>query len=101
MGACGVPERHGSVFGIIDEVTIEERLSVAFHEAGHAAMIFWRRESLHDRPIVLHNDRYGGSVLIQLNESNESDLMVLISGHMAQLLAMGVVPKVPIRHCSS
>jgi len=65
---------------------------VAFHEAGHVAMIFWRRESLHERRIVLHSDRYGGAFEVSLYESDESDLMVLISGHMAQLLAMGVVP---------
>lgn len=76
----------------------EERRNVAFHEAGHVAMIFWRRESLHDRRIVLRNERYGGSVVSPLYDSNESDLMVLLGGPIAELLSTGVVPKVPVRN---
>jgi hypothetical protein len=78
-------------------VELNTRLSFAYHEAGHAAMIYWRREALHSRCVVLHTDRFGGHNLVPLYESCETDLMVLIGGHLAQLLAAGIVPQKAIR----
>lgn len=78
-------------------MTADERRIVAFHEAGHVAMVYWRCESLHARKVVLHADRYGGATLINLYERTEWDLMVLLGGPMAELLAMEIVPKQPIR----
>jgi hypothetical protein len=78
-------------------MTPEDRRSVAFHEAGHAAMVYWRRESLHARRIVLHKDRFGGSLILPGHDYTEDDLMVLIGGPMAEFLSMGIVPKIPLR----
>jgi len=75
----------------------EERLSVAFHEAGHSAMHYWRRESLHSRWIMLNEDRYGGATHVPLLDLDESDLMILIAGPLAQLLHLGVMPVRAIR----
>ena len=81
----------------IRQMTGDERRTVAFHEAGHVAMVYWRCESLHARKVVLHTDRYGGSTLIPIYEQTELALMILLGGPMAELLAMDIVPKLPIR----
>jgi hypothetical protein len=78
-------------------VELDTRLSIAYHEAGHAAMVYWRCESLHEWRLVLHADRFGGANLVPMYESCESDLMVLVGGNLAQLLAAGIVPTRPIR----
>ncbi len=78
-------------------VELDTRLSIAYHEAGHAAMVYWRCESLHERRLVLHADRFGGANLVPMYESCKSDLMVLVGGNLAQLLAAGIVPTRPIR----
>ena len=78
-------------------MTADERRTVAFHEAGHVAMVYWRCESLHARKIVLHTDRYGGSTLIPIYEQTEWALMVLLGGPMAEFLSMGIVPEQPLR----
>jgi hypothetical protein len=77
-------------------MTAGERRFVAFHEAGHLAMIYWRRESLHERRVVLHTDRFGGSSYVPAFDSTEWDLMVSIGGPMAEFLAMGIEPKRPL-----
>jgi hypothetical protein len=53
------------------QMTAEERRFVAFHEVGHLAMIYWRRESLHERQVVLHTDRFGGSSYIPIFDYTE------------------------------
>jgi hypothetical protein len=74
-----------------------ERQYVCFHEAGHAAMFFWRSESLHERRIVIHTARFGGSTIVQCWDLCESDLMMLIGGPLAELLSVGIVPQKAIR----
>lgn len=82
-------------------VEMNSPLAVAYHEAGHAAMSYWRRESLDSRLIVLHADRFGGSTYVPVyGEGSETDLSVLIGGPMAEFLSMGIVPKVAIRFSS-
>src|ERR1035441_3414886 len=78
-------------------MTADERRTVAFHEAGHVAMVYWRCESLHARKIVLHTDRYGGANFIPMYDLTELALMVLLGGPMAEFLSMGIVPKQPLR----
>ena len=70
-------------------VEMNSPLAVAYHEAGHAAIVYWRRQR--GGSIVLHTDRFGGSMNAQLWNMNESDLMVLIGGPMAECLARGIV----------
>ena len=82
------------------QMTDEERRSVCFHEAGHAAMFYWNRESLHARRIVIHGNRYRGSVVAPMWDLSETDLMKLIGGPMAELLHYGTVPKKAIRFTS-
>lgn len=77
-------------------MTDEERRLTAFHEAGHLAMIYWRRESLYARRVVLHTDRFGGSIYVPAYDLTEWDLMVSIGGPMAEFLAMGIEPKRPL-----
>src|ERR1035441_9634395 len=78
------------------KMTDAERRSVAFHEAGHMAMIYWRSESLHERRGALHTDRHGGSTHVRLFDCTVWDLMVLVGGPMAEFLSMGIEPKVPL-----
>jgi hypothetical protein len=82
-------------------MTAEERRCVAFHEAGHTAIIYWRDESLHSRRIVLPADyRQGGplgSLVCPVFDFTESDLMFLIGGPLSEFLSIGVVPTRAIR----
>ena len=74
----------------------DERRFVAFHEAGHVAMVYWRSESLHERRVVLHTDRFGGSTYVPMFDFTEWDLMIYLGGPMAEFLAMGIEPKRPL-----
>ena len=74
-------------------MTPQERREKAFHEAGHAAMVFWRGESLHARRVVLHADRFGGYTGVRVFDLTETDLMILLGGPVAEFLSMGVVAK--------
>jgi len=96
----------------------KERLGVAFHEVGHAAMVYWRREALHDRRIVI-NAHTGGHFHLQIYSDSEvtilapgpdldrhtelvrlareSDMMVLLGGPMAEFLSIGIIPKKAFR----
>src|SRR5258706_12628072 len=67
-------------------MSVDERKFTAYHELGHAAMVYWRRESLHERKIVLHSDRCGGSLFIPMWDLTESDLMLPHAGPVARLL---------------
>lgn len=81
-------------------MTDDERRYVAFHEAGHVAMVYWLAESLHARHVVLHQDRFGGSLYRPALYPTVCELMVLIGGPMAELLSLGVTPKKAIRFLS-
>lgn len=77
----------------------EDRRWVCFHEAGHMAMAYWLRKSLHGWRIVIHKDGFGGSNVSPhgVYYCNEGDLMVLLGGPMAELLYHGIEPKRAIR----
>lgn len=81
------------------QLTLDERRQRAYHEAGHAALIYWRGESLAGRPIVLHGGRFFPQYFHPGRdaEATELDLMVLIAGPLAELLSMGILPKRAIR----
>jgi hypothetical protein len=75
-----------------------QRLAFAFHEVGHAAMTFWRSESLHCRWAEIRGD--GSAAAFHRGPAldlGESDLAILIGGPMAECLACGFVPKRAIR----
>jgi hypothetical protein len=72
-------------------------ISIAYHEAGHVALVYWRCESLYGRSIVLHDDRFGDSTSVPSCDLSVSDLMVLLGGPVADLLSVGVVRKTAIR----
>lgn len=68
----------------------ELRRSLAYHEAGHAALLWWRRESLRGRRICIqdegriHADPLGSNVM-PVTDTSESDLMVLLGGPVAEM----------------
>src|SRR6266853_3321203 len=72
---------HSSARRTNEMVEMNSPLAVAYPEAGHAAIVYWRRQR--GGSIVLDTDRFGGSMNAQLWNMNESDLMVLIGGPMA------------------
>jgi hypothetical protein len=78
-------------------MTPEQRLTVAFHETGHVAMVFFRGESMHETRVKLHADRFGGQFHRRSHDVSESDLMMLIGGPMAEFLSQRIVPKVALR----
>jgi hypothetical protein len=79
------------------------RLSLSLHEAGQIALVYWRAESLHERLAYLYPGRSGkvsGRMIWPCFEINEWSLMILMAGHLADLLAGGFVPTKAMRHDS-
>lgn len=85
------------------QMTLDERRRRAYHEAGHAAIVYWlgtwRGEALQNRPISLYGPRFFNQhfPVTADPEATELDLMVLIAGPLAELLSMDIVPKRAIR----
>jgi hypothetical protein len=75
-----------------------EKRHVCFHEVGHMAMVFWNRENLDGYRIVIHQDRFGGSMGARSGgDWTDEDLMKLLGGPMAEYLAQGIVPQGVLR----
>lgn len=102
-------------------MTPDERREVAFHEIGHVAMVYWRRDLLHSRRVEIYPDRrhpegIGGQFVVggiewsaeevkglkgahaeRILAQIELDLMVTLGGWLAQMLSIGSVPTRAIR----
>ena len=72
------------------DVELNTPLSVARHEAGHMALIYWRCESLHGREVALREAGRLGATYVAIPDRSALDLMVLLGGPMTELLSAGV-----------
>jgi len=74
------------------------RLVLCGHEIGHASMVYWRKESLHDTYIEVTAD--GATFYRRLGSNNITELMVKIAGPLVEFLMHGQTPQSAIRFAS-